>query len=113
MQDDLLRLATIFKISILSNKRTTDHVNHPIISDNDVILSPTTFKDLILHPQSQPPLSPSLQITLPAIDTLVLVPRVAPILVALRPPQPLPSATYSHLTRNPGQRRRENKKESS
>ena len=116
MQDDLLRLATIFQNSILSDKRTTDHVNHPIISDNDVILSPTTFEDPILPPQSQPPPSPSLQLTLPAIDTPALVPRVAPITVVLQPPQPVPRvdppvpATYSHLTRNPGQRRRENKK---
>ena len=116
MQDDFLRLATIFKNSILSDNRTTDHVNYPITSANDVILSPTTFKDLILHPQSQPPLSPSLQITLPAIDTQASVSRVAPIPVVLQSPQPLPRvdpsvpATYSHLTRNPGQRRRENKK---
>ena len=50
MQDDLLRLATIFKNLILSDKRTTDHVNHSIINDNDVILSPTTFEDPILPP---------------------------------------------------------------
>ena len=102
MHNSLLRLATILKDSILHEKQSTTN-STPVTTNLDSILSPlpTSPLPLALLPRVDSPT------TIPQSSAL---PRVVPTPATTIPPPLLPTIappTYSHVTRNPGQRRRQ------
>ena len=113
IHDSLLRLVTIFKDSILRENQSSTN-STPVSTDLDSILSPFP----ITHPTTLLPTSHLLFSLFPRVDSPTTIfassalPRVVPtqeLTPVILPPILSPTIappTHSHVTRNPGWRRR-------